>query len=255
MTSGFAPAAGLAKRAVERMGRAWGGISSGSSTHSHSHSGYSSSSSAGTGTGTAPSSYSSSGHQHQLYSSSMHGHASQEGGFGGPGNDLALARTPSNQSSSGGHHPYHAEKKGKLRRTPNAPSSSITTGSSVSISDSEAVPSGPVLGKRLRGPLRAKAVFGRDLKSVVRETGIGVGKPKAWGGRWRNWDDDVEVNAAGNGEENSEGLKRVSMRREQLKALEERKLPAVVVRCAQHLLIWGIQEEGLFRWVFLKNFE
>jgi hypothetical protein len=31
--------------------------------------------------------------------------------------------------------------------------------------------------------------------------------------------------------------------------LEGRLLPAVVVRCAQHLLIWGVQEEGLFRWV------
>jgi hypothetical protein len=32
-----------------------------------------------------------------------------------------------------------------------------------------------------------------------------------------------------------------------IKALECRVLPAVVARCAQHLLIWGVQEEGLFR--------
>jgi hypothetical protein len=153
------------------------------------------------------------------------------------------------------------KKKGRLRRTPDAPSSSssVTTGSSVSISDSEAFtgPSGPVLGKRLRGPLRARSgvVFGRDLRSVVRETGVGVGKPKAWGGRWRNWDEDVEVDVAGDGgEEEGDGAKRISMR-EQLKALDERKLPALVVRCAQHLLLWGIQEEGLFRWVIFMWFE
>lgn len=29
--------------------------------------------------------------------------------------------------------------------------------------------------------------------------------------------------------------------------LEERMLPALVVRCAQHLRLWGLQEEGLFR--------
>lgn len=259
MTSGFAPAAGLAKRAVEKMGRAWGGISSSSSNsnHGHSYSGYSSSSSAGTGT--APSSYSSSGHHHHHHPSSSHGHGhgSQEGAgfaFGSSGNELALGRTYSNQSSSGGHHTHQVEKKGKMRRTPHAPSasSSIMTGSSVSISDSEvfAEPSGPVLGKRLRGPLRAKTgvVFGRDLRNVVRETGVGVGKPKAWGGRWRNWDEDPEVYAAGDGgEQEGDGGKRSSIRREQLKALEERRLPALVVRCAQHLLIWGIQEEGLFR--------
>jgi hypothetical protein len=97
-------------------------------------------------------------------------------------------------------------------------------------------------------------VFGRDLRTVVRETGVWVGKPKAWGGRWRNWDEDAEVDAAGNdGGQDGDGGRRANMRREQLKALEERKLPALVVRCAQHLLIWGIQEEGLFRWVFLYN--
>lgn len=29
--------------------------------------------------------------------------------------------------------------------------------------------------------------------------------------------------------------------------LEERMLPAVLVRCAQHILLWGVQQEGLFR--------
>jgi hypothetical protein len=258
MTSGFAPAAGLAKRAVEKMGRALGGMSSGSSNnggHGHSHSEYPSSSSGGTGTG--PSSYPSSGHHsyhhHRLPSNAPIPQDSGQNvvfGFTGPVYDLSLGRTNSNQSSSGGHH-QHVEKKGRLRRTPDAPSgSSVKTSSSISISDSEAFagPSGPVLGKRLRGPLRAKSgvVFRRDLKSVVRETGVGVGKPKGWGGRWRNWDDDADRE----GMEDADARKRILARSEQLKALEERKLPALAVRCAQHLLIWGIQEEGLFRWVF-----
>lgn len=29
--------------------------------------------------------------------------------------------------------------------------------------------------------------------------------------------------------------------------LEARRIPALVVRCAQHILAWGVQEEGLFR--------
>jgi hypothetical protein len=241
MTNSLAPAAGLAKRAVEKMGRAWGGLSSSSSA-----SGYSSSSSANTGT--APSSYSYDHHHNNNY----HPHG------------LELGRTVSNQSSSGGLHHIERDKKGKLRRTPNAPSqsSSFTGSSSASISDADAfsAPSGPVLGKRLRGPLRMKhggvggnggVVFGRDLKIVVRETGVGVGKPKAWGGRWRNWDGEEGGGEEGVEETGEDALraKRGSVRRGQLKALEERKLPALVVRCAQHLLIWGIQEEGLFRYV------
>lgn len=98
-------------------------------------------------------------------------------------------------------------------------------------------------------------MFGRDLRTVVRETGVGVGKPKAWGGRWRNWDGDGEEEGgeegAGEGGEEAWRARRASVRRGQLKALEERKLPALVVRCAQHLLIWGVQEEGLFRYVLL----
>ncbi|KAJ3897376.1 Rho GTPase activation protein [Lentinula edodes] len=35
--------------------------------------------------------------------------------------------------------------------------------------------------------------------------------------------------------------------KKQSKALETRRLPALVVRCAQHLLLWGVGEEGLFR--------
>lgn len=35
--------------------------------------------------------------------------------------------------------------------------------------------------------------------------------------------------------------------RQELRVFEDRQLPALVVRCAQHLMVWGIQEEGLFR--------
>lgn len=211
MTSGLAPAAGLAKRAVEKMGRAWGGMSSSSG------SGYSSSSSS-----TAPSSFS---------SASI--------------SDNVLARTSSNQSNPSMHaHMY----KGKHKRTP-GPSgtwSIHSTGTSSSISDSDPyiTPAGPVLGRRLRGPMRMYSgggvaggiVFAKDLRTVVRETCIHAGKPRASGDRYE--DERMKL-----------GHGRKSVSRGDLKALEERRLPALVVRCAQHLLIWGVQEEGLFRYV------
>ncbi len=195
MTGGF----GLAKRAVEKMNRAWGGFSSGSS-----NSGYSSSSS------TAPSSYS----------------------------DHNLARISSNQSGLG-------RNGKKSRRTPDAPSGAWSVNSAnSSISDSDAfmTPSGPYLGKQLRGPMRTKGggggavggiVFGRDLKSVTRETAVGVG---------------VQFSAADL--DKVLGPDRAGLvDKDHLQMLERRMLPAIVVRCAQHLLLWGIQEEGLFRYV------
>ncbi|TFK44206.1 hypothetical protein BDQ12DRAFT_717378 [Crucibulum laeve] len=212
MTSGFAPAAGLAKRAVEKMGRAWGGISSSSS-----NSGYSSSSSSNT----APSSFSSASHMH----------------------DYALARTNSNQSTSGTGHGhghsaaniYNHLKGHKQRRTPNSPSGSYSvTSSMTSGSDSDAYipPPGPVLGRMVRPPLKLSSgavatgvVFKRDLRTVVRETAVGVGCAPG----------SVDAERG------------VPAGREELKELEQRRLPALVVRCAQHLLIWGVQEEGLFR--------
>lgn len=65
-------------------------------------------------------------------------------------------------------------------------------------------------------------VFGRSLGTAVRDTGVPVGKPPGM----------LEV------ERHEEGL---------VRELEERSLPAVAVRCAQHILLWGVQEEGLFR--------
>ncbi|GLB36957.1 putative GTPase-activator protein for Rho-like GTPases [Lyophyllum shimeji] len=265
MTSGL----GLAKRAVEKMhiglGRAWGIGSSSSTGHSHSNStsGYSSSSSGHSYTNytgsTPPSSYGApKQHSHKQDSKHGHGHSSSaSSGFN------ELVRTSSNHSQASG--PNFLHKKHRLRHNPHATSVSSTASvsTSASASDSDALAQevmGPTLGKRLRGPLRkgggGGVVFGRDLKSVVRDTGVGVGKPRAWGGRWRNWDGGEEGEegrgaAVDADAEGSEGVDRRtrkgSVRRGQLKALEERKLPALVVRCAQHLLIWGVQEEGLFR--------
>jgi len=145
VTSGLAPAAGFAmgfgKRAVERMGRAFGNLGSGHNTSGHSSS-----------------------------SSSISGMDD----FGRSGSNVSLA-SHSSQSHAG---------KGKQRRTPNAPSGawSVNTLSSSSTghADTESVYTGPTLGIRLREPMRNSAgiyvigglVFGRDLKSCVRDTAI-----------------------------------------------------------------------------------
>ncbi|KAG5735485.1 Rho GTPase-activating protein gacZ [Termitomyces sp. T112] len=249
---------GLAKRAVGKMGfgRALGLGSSSSSHHGHSQtSGYSSSSSGHTNfSNTPPSSYGA-----QLSdASSKHGHS------GSVYDGLAAPR--SSTSSNSGHSSHGAtggylHRKNRPRHVPGTLSVSSTASHSTSASDSDAmdVPSGPNFGKRLRGPLRRSGggvVFGRDLKNVVKETAVGVGKPKEWGGRWRNWDSTTSLSGGeeeydGDNErrQNKEGPRprKGSIRRGELKGLEDRKLPALVVRCAQHLLIWGIQEEGLFR--------
>ncbi|SJK97240.1 uncharacterized protein ARMOST_00491 [Armillaria ostoyae] len=197
MTGGF----GLAKRAVEKINRAWGGLSSGSS-----NSGYSSSSSS-----TGPSSYS----------------------------DHNLARIASNQSG------VMSNRYGKkARRTPDAPSGSWSIHSTTtvsSLSDSDAfTPAGPFLGQKVRGPMRTKSggtgaisgvVFGRDLRAATRDTAVGVG---------------VSFSAA-DLESVKGDVRSGDVDKDHLEPLEGRMVPAVVVRCAQHLLLWGIQEEGLFR--------
>ena len=212
--SGLGPAAaGLAKRAVEKMGRKWG-MNLSSST-SGSGSGYSSSSSSMN----APSSFSSASHT-----------------------DYGLVRTSSNQSTPSVHSHIvksshsHGSSVGPVggngkKRTPDAPSGAYSIHSLGSKSDNDpfASPSGPILGTMLRRGLRSKngvlvtngVVFGRALKIVTRETGVNVG------------------NVMGSvGGKVKEGL---------VLELEGRLVPAIVVRCAQHLLIWGVQEEGLFR--------
>ncbi|KAF8198130.1 hypothetical protein BJ912DRAFT_58547 [Pholiota molesta] len=196
MSAGVGPAAaGLAKRAVEKMGRKWAqgmGISS------------SSSGSGGWST-----------------SSSSMNDASHMGD--------ALVRTASNTSMSGLSSFLHPSPgRGAHKRTPNAASISSNSMGSGSDSDFFANPPGPLLGTRLRGALRSKGgtqvvagvVFGRDLAAGVRETGIKVGKAPQAEGKMK------------------EGL---------VGEVEERMLAAVAVRCAQHLLLWGVQEEGLFR--------
>ncbi|KAF8800278.1 RhoGAP-domain-containing protein [Phlegmacium glaucopus] len=213
--SGLGPAAaGLAKRAVEKMGRKWGmGLSP---STSGSGSGYSSSSSSMNG----PSSFSSASHT-----------------------DYGLVRTSSNQSTPSVH--SHIVKSshshgsvvgfvggGGKRRTPDAPSGAYSVHSTASTSDHDPfASSGPSLGILLRGGLRSKngvpvtggVVFGRELRMVTRETAVNVGK--------------------GMGSAGVEGGKKEGL----ILELEGRLVPAIVVRCAQHLLIWGVQEEGLFR--------
>ena len=211
--SGIGPAAaGLAKRAVE-MGRKWG-IGLTSST-SGSGSGYSSSSSS------IPSSFSSASYT-----------------------DYGLVKTSSNQSTPSMHshivkstHSHGSivgfQAGGGKKRTPDAPSGAYSVHSLASKSDNDPFTSspGPVLGTLLRAGLRSSngapvtgGVFGKELSVVTRETGVDVGKGMRLAG--------VE------GGNIKEGL---------VLELEGRLVPAIVVRCAQHLLIWGVQEEGLFR--------
>ncbi|OBZ68063.1 hypothetical protein A0H81_11921 [Grifola frondosa] len=91
---------------------------------------------------------------------------------------------------------------------------------------------GPNLGMRLRGPrlnslgvpIAGGLVFKRDLQTCVRETAI----------------DDVLRQMAFEAQD-------YVMTNGGVKPLEARLLPALALRCAQHILKWGVQEEGLFR--------
>ena len=174
-------------------------------------------------------------------SGSSSGHTSSSSITNAPSSrssDYGLVRTNSNRSTPSVHshvkssHSYGsaAGSGGGKGRTPDAPSGaySIPSLPSKSESDPFASSSGPSLGTMLRGGLRNKngvvtsgVVFGKALMIVTRETGINVRKEMGSGG-------GVE----------KDGL---------VLELEKRLLPAIVVRCAQHLLIWGVQEEGLFR--------
>ncbi|KAH9935378.1 uncharacterized protein B0H18DRAFT_1114134 [Fomitopsis serialis] len=191
MTGGFVPAAGIAmglgKRAVERVGRAWGGF----------------------GTSSGPSS----GASMISQSSSVSSITSSDQGH-------PIGRTMSKESSAalGGI----VKKK---RRFGPAPSVSSVTSSSAASEADAFVAMSPGLGRRVRGPKRTPSgasiigglVFKRDLQGCVAETAI----------------DGLDKTAA------QEGI--------EMKPLEERMLPALVVRCAQHLLKYGVREEGLFR--------
>ena len=88
------------------------------------------------------------------------------------------------------------------------------------------MPSGPNLGTKLRGPMLNASgspivgglVFGRTLEVCVQQTAIE-----------RRPDSAPKAITSG------------------IPPLEDRALPALVIRCAQHLMQWGVQEEGLFR--------
>ncbi|RXW25019.1 hypothetical protein EST38_g782 [Candolleomyces aberdarensis] len=168
------------------------------------------------------------------------------------GGGVPLARTHSNQSSlassmksaaslkngitTGIIHHVHlpgrnkSKEPEKKRRTPNAPSGAYSVASSItSTSTSESdLSTAPMLGKLVREPLRGRnggVVFGRDLKTVVQRTRAIVALS----------------------DEQEPSNRQIGDREKMVKDMEHRVLPAVVVRCAQHILIWGIQEEGLFR--------
>ena len=167
-------------------------------------------------------------------SGSSSGHTSSSSSTNAPSSrtsDYGLVRTNSNRSTPSVHSQIvksshsHGSGGGKSR-TPDAPSGAYSVHSL-----------GPSLGTMLRGGLRNKngvvtsgVVFGKVLKKVTRETGVNVGKEMG------------SVSVGG------EKVKKAGLALE----LEKRLLPAIVVRCAQHLLIWGVQEEGLFRWVVIS---
>lgn len=136
-------------------------------------------------------------------------------------------------NNSGSSHSISLSNSGKhKRRTPDGPSgtwSISSSHSSVSINDKMSMQSGPSglnFGRIVRGPLNVGGgtVFGRQLADCVRDTAVDDVKQKLFSGKYHRggWE---------------------------IPPLQDRLLPALVLRCAQHLLAWGIQEEGLFRYV------
>ncbi|TCD62204.1 hypothetical protein EIP91_007237 [Steccherinum ochraceum] len=171
----------------------------------------------------------SSSHSYSAYSSTssvdqLSGPSSYQGSNHKPNEDTSGGRSVSSQTPS-----QPSAKSGwRKHRTPNAPSgtwSVASSASSVSECEALAMPSGPNLGTKLRGarlnaagsPIIGGLVFGRKLDICVQQTAIERGS------------EELPPDAYG------------------IRPLEARALPALVVRCAQHLLQWGVQEEGLFR--------
>ncbi|KAF7793776.1 hypothetical protein EIP86_004897 [Pleurotus ostreatoroseus] len=242
MTGGLAPAAfGLGRRAAEKVHRVWGGwgASSGSSSHSHANQHHQHSSHSQSGSQSQSHSGCSSSSSLSLAATpSSFGSGKLCGGGGGGGRD-AVGRSASGQSLASSAQLSTQSHGGWMRRTPNAPSGAWSVGSSASQSsaasadaDAFVAPAGPYLGTRLRGPRKngrggsvvGGMLFGRELAVAVRETRIDVGAGKDGG--------QGKVNIEGEGS---------------VKPLEERMLPALVVRCVQHIQRWGLEEEGLFR--------
>ncbi|KAI9442424.1 hypothetical protein H4582DRAFT_1809421 [Lactarius indigo] len=162
-------------------------------------------------------------------STSSSGHSSSSSSIAGTDD---FGRNASNLSLAS-HASQTQTNKKKPRRTPNAPSGawSVKTTSSTSTghTDPESFSfNGPTLGTCLRGPMRNNSgfpvagglVFGRDLKTCADETAIDA------------------VRLAPPTSDSSHTVP---------PDLQERRLPALVFRCAQHLMKWGVEEEGLFR--------
>ena len=140
-------------------------------------------------------------------------------------------------NNSGSSHSISLSNSSKhKRRTPDGHSgtwSISSSQSSVSIDDKMSTQSGATnlnFGRIMRGPLGVGggAVFGRRLSDCVRDTAA----------------DDVKQRLL-SGEYYGEGW-----RVDEIPPLQDRLLPALVLRCAQHLLTWGVREEGLFRYAF-----
>lgn len=245
--SGLGPsAANIAKRAVERMGKRLGDMINLNSSSNNSVSGHSSSTSISTSASTSVTSGTS------LIPSPLTDGKVQQSQVQGPsafvpGRTTSRGSNPSfPMSRQGSGHAHHhsvihnflpgPSKSGGHKRlqkslgSTTAMGEAVTSGASTSnlssTSESDPFsPTGPILGRRLRGPNRKGHVFGRELRLAVKETKVVVRE-------------DVDGVDAVEGAPKKVGL---------IKVLECRVLPAVVARCAQHLLIWGVQEEGLFR--------
>ena len=142
----------------------------------------------------------------------------------------------SHPNNSGSSHSISISNSSKhKRRTPDGPSgtwSISSSQSSISIDDKMSMQSGATslnFGRIMRGPLSigGGVVFGRRLADCVRDTAVDEVKQRLLSGEYyQGWEAD------------------------RIPPLQDRLLPALVLRCVQHLLAWGIQEEGLFRYAF-----
>ena len=147
-----------------------------------------------------------------------------------------INRSHPNNSGSSHSIPLSSSSKHKKQTPGGSGSWSISSSqSSVSVDDKMSTQSGAAglyFGRIMRGPLSigGGAVFGRRLADCVRDTAVDHVKQKLLSGEYygEGWEAD------------------------KIPPLEDRLLPALVLRCAQHLLAWGIQEEGLFRYAFSK---
>lgn len=195
ISGSIAPAAmDLGKRAMEKLGRAWGSR----------------------GTAAVSSGYMSS--PGERTSLSLGRKRTNEPGVAMGKYNLSNDSFPSQISS------LSSPGKSK-RRTPNAPSGTWSLASSTSDGEWRPTLAGITSNRCMRGPLSAGGlVFGRRLEECVRDTAVDGVRLRLASGEYFSGEDSEDT-----------------------RPLEERLLPAIVLRCVQHLLTWGIQEEGLFR--------